>query len=58
MALSKKSYLESHKDPSIISIMGPLLFHIFMCDLFPLLEAIDFTGCADKDTRFVSNATH
>ena len=39
------------------SILGPLLFNIFMCDLFIILEEIDFVRYADDDTPFVSEAT-
>ena len=37
--------------------MGPLLFKIFMCDLFIILEKIDFASYADDNTPFVSEAT-
>ena len=36
------------------SILGPLLFNTFMCDLFITLEEIEF---ADGNTPFVSEAT-
>ena len=39
------------------SILGPLLFKIFMCDLFIILEKIDFASYADDNTPFVSEAT-
>ena len=35
------------------SILGPLLFNIFMCDMFLILKATYFTGCADDNTPFV-----
>ena len=35
------------------SILGPLLFNIFMCDMFLLLKTTSFAGCADGNTPFV-----
>ena len=35
------------------SILGPLSFNIFMCDMFLILKAIYFTGYADINTPFV-----
>ena len=35
------------------SILGPILFSIFMCDMFLMLKAIYFTGYADDNTPFV-----
>ena len=35
------------------SILGPLLFNIFMCDMFLILKATYFTGYADDNTLFV-----
>ena len=35
------------------SILGPLLFNIFMCDMFLILKATYFTGYADDNTPFV-----
>ena len=35
------------------SILGPLLFNIFMCDLFRILNDIDFANYADDNTPFV-----
>ena len=35
------------------SILGPLLFNIFMCDMFLILNATYFTGYADENTPFV-----
>ena len=38
------------------SILGPLLFNIFMCDMFLILKSTYFTGYADDITPFaVSN---
>ena len=39
------------------SILGPLLFNIFMCDLLITLQEIDFASYADDNTPFVSAAT-
>ena len=35
------------------SILGPLLFNIFICDMFLILEGTYFTGYADDNTPFV-----
>ena len=35
------------------SILGPLLFNIFMSDMFLILIATFFTGYADGNTPFV-----
>ena len=35
------------------SILGPLLFNIFMCYMFLILKAIYFTGYADDNSPFV-----
>ena len=35
------------------SILGPLLFNIFMCDMFLILKTTSFTGYADDNTPFV-----
>ena len=37
------------------SILGPLLFNIFMFDLFCIVFEIDFTSYTDDNTPFVSN---
>ena len=39
------------------SILGPLLFNIFNCDLFFILEKIDFFSHADDNTPIASEAT-
>ena len=39
------------------SILGPLLFNIFVCVLFIILEEVDFANYADDNTPFVSEAT-
>ena len=35
------------------SIRGPHLFNIFMCDMFLILEIIEFIGYAHDNTPFV-----
>ena len=35
------------------SIFGPLLFNIFICDLFFILNKVDFTSYADNNTPYV-----
>ena len=35
------------------SILGPILFNIFMCDMFLILKTTNFTGYADVNTSFV-----
>ena len=35
------------------SILGPLLFNIFMCDMFLILKTTPFTGYAENNTPFV-----
>ena len=32
------------------SILGPLLFNIFLCDLFFIMDDIDFASYADDNT--------
>ena len=34
------------------SIMGPLLFNIFICDLFYFFDDYEITNYADKSTHF------
>ena len=34
------------------SILGPLLFNIFICDMFYFLEDFDFANCADDTTPY------
>ena len=40
------------------SVLGPLLFNIFMCDLFFIVNEIDFASYADDNTPFVSPLLH
>ena len=35
------------------SILGPLLFNIFVCDLFSVLSDVEFTSYADDNTHYV-----
>ena len=34
------------------SILGPLLFNIFLCDLFFIIDEIDFASYADDNTPY------
>ena len=34
------------------SILGPLLFNIFMCDLFFIMKETDFSSYADDNTPY------
>ena len=36
------------------SILGPLLFNIFLCDLFLIMENIDIASYADDDTPYTT----
>ena len=36
------------------SILGPLLFNIFLCDLFIIINNIDFVSYADDNTRYTT----
>ena len=35
------------------SILGPLLFNIFLCDLFLIMNKVDFSSYADDNTSYV-----
>ena len=39
------------------SILGPLLFNIFICDLFFIMNDIDFASYADDNTPFIIGET-
>ena len=39
------------------SILGPLLLNIFMCDLFLIVNDVDFENYADGNTPFASPNT-
>jgi len=39
------------------SILGPLLFNIYMCDLFYIIENQEFASYADDNTPFVTGKT-
>ena len=39
------------------SILGPLLFNIFLCDLFCMMSDTEFASYADDDTPYVSAGT-
>ena len=36
------------------SILGPLLFNIFICDLFFIIDGIDFASYADDNTPYIA----
>ena len=36
------------------SILGPLLFNIFLCDIFLIMENIDITSYADDNTPYTT----
>ena len=36
------------------SILGPLLFNVFLCDLFPIMENIDIASYADDNTSYTT----
>ena len=36
------------------SILGPLLFNIFLCDMFLILDDVDFASYADDNTPYVT----
>ena len=42
-----------HLGPYLASILGPLLFNIFLCDLFFIMNEIDFASYADDNTPYV-----
>ena len=37
------------------SILGPLIFNIFLCDLFYFLEGVSVASCADDTTPYTTN---
>ena len=39
------------------SILGPLLFNIFLCDLFFVMKETDFISSADDNTPYVTVET-
>ena len=36
------------------SILGPLLFNIFLCDLFLIMKNIDLASYADDNTPYIT----
>ena len=38
------------------SMLGPLLFNVFICDLFFIVNKMDLASYADDNTSFVSSA--
>ena len=50
---SFRSYLDIIQDTPQISILGPLLFNLFLCDLFLFVEVVDIMSYADDNTPYV-----
>ena len=40
------------------SILGPLLFDIFLCDLFLIMENIDIASCTDYNTPYTTGISN
>ena len=40
------------------SILGPLLFNIFICDMFYFMEDFEIANCADDSTPFSAKINH
>lgn len=38
-----------------VSILGPLLFNVFLCDLFLITDNIDFESYADDNTTYTTD---
>ena len=45
-------WLDIVVDVPQVSILGPLLFNIFLCDMFLFCNDIDFAGYADDNTLY------
>ena len=50
---SFSSYLDIFQGVLQASILGPLLFNLFLCDLFSFVEEADIKSYADDDIRYV-----
>ena len=50
---SFSSYLDIFQGILQGSILGPLLFNLFLCDLFLFVEEADITSYADDNTLYV-----
>ena len=47
------SYLDIFQSVSQGSILGPLLFNLFLCDLFLFVEEADVMSYADNNTPYI-----
>ena len=47
------SYLDIFQSVPQVSILGPLLFNLFLCDLFLFIEEVDIMSYADDNTPYV-----
>ena len=50
---SFRSYLDIIQDTPQVSILVPLLFNLFLCDLFLFVEVVDIMSYADDNTPYV-----
>ena len=54
ISFSFSSYLDIFHSVPQASILGPLLFNLFLCDLFLFVEEADILSYADDNTPYVS----
>ena len=54
LATGQIYYMKYHKAPSIL---GPLPFNVFLCDLFLFIQNIDFVIYADDNTSFATGSS-
>ena len=50
---SFRSYLDIIQDTPQVSILGPLLLNLFLCDLFLFVEVVDIMSYAGDNTPYV-----